>query len=1549
MNNPQSRRFPTVSGVVAGILVGCIASLSFAASMEISDAPLLRAMRAAPANLMMIIDDSGSMRWEVMMEGTEEGLYEVGVREYGYIFGTPEPLEVADKQVTELEKRLWKSQCAAFNHMYYNPSVHYAPWPDLKNKEILGLPGFSGFSDIPVTGASGNSWAMDPMEPANTLDMSEKYFDLVNGNIETRESVGTDSDRITVVEGDWSLHDTDDLDPDRPKYLKSGDGAAIVAFAFAAPVTGTYDFEVAWERFGGEGLSHDRYVDIQILDKDGNEITRVSRDQYFCDGGYEADSGKSGQIKDVEVPAGNVTVRIIRPDPEPSGMNYEFVTVSYVEMTYIYKASDWANSLVATVNRAHYYVWDDTDGDDAIDSGEMYLVNFLWDASSQTWSREILRGADENGFIGYGDFSTPVTDIPASLKGILSGGGGDPSRYMTEAEDIQNFANWFGYYRTRMMATKAAISHSIYLLDNIEVGLYTLNNDIKLGVMGVNTIANDTVVIDNQDAGFYEETVRDASPRNEWDNSWSSRAFNGISRVTNAKLEAEAYTGTWTGAVPSAGEYDVYAYWTREKDTGANISIIELDPSARYEFYTVAEDGTETMKGSQIKIDQNGDKILGAVVKPDQWNLLGSFSIGEGERARVRVRRGNEGHALIGESWRDYTCADAVMLKKTTATFSDNTDTLLNRLYKIRCGGSTPLRSALNDVGSYFDADLPSGVGTSPIASEDDGGACQQNFAMMVTDGFWNGDFTGIGDSDGDGSSPSLADIAHFYYERDLSPLPDHVPVTLCDVKETQHMLTYAVSFGASGTLSGWENASPCIGNLPLAEQPDWPEGDPDLWAGKPETIDDLWHATVNGRGRFFRAQDPHGLLMALRKSLADISGKLSTGGSAAVNGIDVFTTTRLYRSTYDPKDWTGNLWSVPFAHVLGKDELEQEDFETISGVRDAESVLPDPDQRVILASWEGTLLEFDTDTLPFGCRMVMHPDVGASEAGIASAASMELGKRIRHLRGDRQFGYREQKNRIGDIVHSVPHIPDGMKTLFVGSNDGMLHAFHSETLEERFAVIPQAMLDRLGNLVAPTYSHEYFVDGSPNSGNVGMGDDLKKMLVCGYGKGGKGYLALKLRDYLLDGTGASVDAILPGTDNAGSLAASLFLWEFPITTENLPDGALSDMGYSFSKPVIVKSNLSDSAGKRSVVIFGNGYGADSGDAVLWILDAQSGDYITRIHLLDDTGNGLSSPAIWDRDGNGTADFVYAGDLLGRMWKFDISSPNDAEWKVAFTDGATPHPLISLATPRPITSKPGLASLSGCPPGVNRPLVIFGTGRFLSESDVTTTDNDHIFGVVDHTDDASGNLGSWNPSDSSLWKSGQKTAFSLQKQVRIEGQLSNQTEDVAETTTNHGVDWHIPGHATTDGNQLGWVLELPYAGERVVDDVLIRGAHGVVISYVPGVSDRCDPGGDSWLNEFSICTGGRLDYTPFDTDGDRKLTAAHEDGDHVFKGDFIKFGDGIEQYLAPSRKHFDAKLFPPAIIDGTETEEKIFSDSKGGIHDLSEVAEQVGMYYWRER
>jgi type IV pilus assembly protein PilY1 len=555
---------------------------------------------------------------------------------------------------------------------------------------------------------------------------------------------------------------------------------------------------------------------------------------------------------------------------------------------------------------------------------------------------------------------------------------------------------------------------------------------------------------------------------------------------------------------------------------------------------------------------------------------------------------------------------------------------------------------------------------------------------------------------------------------------------------------------------------------------------------------------------------------------------------------------------------------------------------------------------------------------------------------------------------------------------------------LYVGSNGGMFHAFEATTGAgggvERFAYVPGKMYQNLTRLTTKPYSHRYFVDGTPSVndacfGACAAGSDWKTVAVGGYNSGAQGYYALNVTD--------------PATwSSESSAAAAAVLWEF--TDVNDPD-----LGYSYSKPLIVKM-----ANGRWAAVFGNGYNnsiAEAGElacdigtgttgnpygrsdaqpgcstsltghAYLFILFLDGGtdgvwtqgvDYIkistntgTDLAMPSNftagTPNGVATPVAIDSNGDGMVDFIYAGDLVGNLWKFDVTSAGPGGWTVA--SGGAPLFIATDASSnrQPITSAPTLF-----PHPSGGFMVLFGTGKYMEITDDAGPFGQNAFyGIWDKLDNttvarsdlmqqkvlnvSAGNL------DGGLVVGTNKVRLTS---AYAPNYSATDRTNAAGTFGDADVDPDfVAPTAVTPANQRGWFLEMPNSGdggapnnpatgtgEKIVFDPLISTGKIVFTTLLPS-TQPCDAGGTSFIMDMEPVGGSRLAFSPFDLNADNNFTSA----------DFLIYGG---RTIAVSGLGSTIGIVPqPTVIQGAPGKEvKVLSGSSGGLMSVLENAPTSG-------
>lgn len=466
--------------------------------------------------------------------------------------------------------------------------------------------------------------------------------------------------------------------------------------------------------------------------------------------------------------------------------------------------------------------------------------------------------------------------------------------------------------------------------------------------------------------------------------------------------------------------------------------------------------------------------------------------------------------------------------------------------------------------------------------------------------------------------------------------------------------------------------------------------------------------------------------------------------------------------------------------------------------------------------------------------------------------------QRLDYLRGERSLelfrggDFRDRDSRLGDIVNSRLWYTGrpassysaqnyatfrslqgkGRRTpmLYVGANDGMLHGFNAQDGSELLAYIPQGIaLGDLRRLSDSGYAHQYFVDGSPLTGDAWVGTAWKTILVGTLGAGGKGYFVLDVSD--------------PADFNA-SQAQRLVLTD----TTAMQD---ADIGHITAAPVVDDAIANQSRqivqmnNGRWAAVLGNGYNSANEAPVLLI---QYLDGARELFKLSPCGmpvsaacnaafkgdNGLSAPRLIDLNGDNTVDLAYAGDLRGNLWKFDLSAASESGWKVAFDN--QPFFLAGQA----ITSAPYAARhpLGGI-------MVALATGRNLTDADSSDSATQSVYALWDDSAiSASSRLVSL--------KDG-KTINSVAKPA-LPASLVEQTASASPD----GPYYSSSNRAVSYPAQRGWFLRWPEPGQRVLHHIAgFAGEKILVPSLIPApalrpTSPACDAAPQAQRNFLSV-------------------------------------------------------------------------------------------------
>ncbi|HET9034247.1 MAG TPA: PilC/PilY family type IV pilus protein [Dokdonella sp.] len=696
---------------------------------------------------------------------------------------------------------------------------------------------------------------------------------------------------------------------------------------------------------------------------------------------------------------------------------------------------------------------------------------------------------------------------------------------------------------------------------------------------------------------------------------------------------------------------------------------------------------------------------------------------------------------------------------------------------------------------------------------------------------------------------------------------------------------------------------TPCNSRLPLTSTRIFTPSAAGAAGGAIFLNDPLWYAAKYGAPKpaevdvdndgvpdnYFLVTNPANLRAQLDKAFADILNNAQPTASVATSTPRyVPGATLAYEASYKSDDWSGDIQAFRLSSDATYDSGGSAQW-SASAKMPAASARNVFTARPVAGGFTGT--PFTTAGLNAAMQATLM-DTLPSEytvdefvAYIKGDQSNEQG--VTGCTVPTDCPYRKRGSKVGDILNSSPAVigvtsfgyasilstvdptaagsytayVDAKKTIFgsnsenpivfVGANDGMLHAFDGRDGVgggvEQFAYIPNAVIGNLNKLARPGYVHHYFVDGTPTVTDAYLGG-WKTVLAGSTGAGARAVYALDV-------------------SNPRSFGQSDVMWEFNSSLDG-------DMGQFVGRPYIGVTE-----GNQWVAVFGNGLNSDRQRGVLFIVDLATGALIQKI----DTGvgcptgasgctegpNGLATAVLVDNSGNGAADTIYAGDYQGNMWRFELSG---GSWSL----GNSGDPIFKALDP---TGKP--QSITSGSYTVANPLggtmVIFGTGRYLNPDDADETrlgqgsrpTLDTIYGIWDSRsyDDVNNSWTSFFP----IATRASGTYADLEKQeITSYTPLGAGGINGYRTATRNPVDFKETAGGT---GKLGWYLDLKCTGDDCtgasatsIDGERVTATPQGILSNVifntfRPEGDTCEPGSLNATMVLDALTGA-ADYIP---------------------------------------------------------------------------------------
>ena len=1109
---------------------------------------------------------------------------------------------------------------------------------------------------------------------------------------------------------------------------------------------------------------------------------------------------------------------------------------------------------------------------------------------------------------GYGVFTTvKVSDLTAAQQ--------------------QNYVNWYTYYRTRTLMMRTSMGLSINKLDDkYNVGFTVISNpsaapsatflDVKSFSDKVGTVQSASSQKGTFYTDLYAATGNSNTPlRGALAKAGQYYAYKASGQKYDpmqyacqrnyALLSTDGYwnTGTERTSGPAYGPYQMDNSTNVGNQDGSEVNPMkdssfsatttttayktDASGATRTQTYSQTVTSVWTRTSTTTSATKSGTTYP-VVAQKQTYNQVQQQTCQQTQVAQASYTHSETVVDGTTTSKSDSTVSYSGWVNSGTATCSNDSDTGVGSASQTWTNKGNPTNSTTSTKGTGVPVYTPSAGGS--VTSTSTSSASGQTYSTPSVTGSYTAGTPQVGTPvTTGGSSDSLADIAEYYYATDLrntkvsgavctssssgisrDVCQDDVPTdpSSGDTEQFQHMNTFTLGLGVSGTIPYDPTITPT-----KATKMNWPTPTNSSSGGDATNVDDLWHAALNGRGKFYSVLSASDLSAAITSIVDVVQSVAGSGSSAATSSLALVAgdNNRVYKASYTTVQWTGEVQAYAITAADGS-------FDTTKPPVWAAQTLLDNlalTSRKVYFNKSGVLKNFSYDQLtstqqayfdnfcsksisssssvpPSQCAAL---STAASDGTTPNLDAANSGTNlVAYLAGTRTFEkpatsgtttttlalYRARQHLLGDIIGGAPvyvgkppftyadagyadfvsNKSSRTPMLYAAANDGMLHAFSAANDStggvEQWAFVPSAMMPNMFKLANSAYgsNHQYFVDGAPATGDVYIGGAWKTILVGGFNDGGQGYYALDITDP----------------------ANPAMLWEFTDT----------NLGLSYGNPVITKRKDG-----TWVVVFGSGYNNTAGDGNghLFVVNAATGakllDVCTDTKSAGTIKNGCTTPAGskttpsglakingWIDDvTNNTSLRFYGGDLLGNVWRFDIDNqvaPNQAALQLATLTDSTG--AVESITTQPQTVAVGLAK---------RAVVLVGTGRYLSQTDTTTTNKQSVYAIADDLTSTG-----WGDPRSGTNKS-----------MFVQQTLTLSSDGLSATVSSNAVD--LTKVATT----AGWYIDFPNSGERIFADMTLQLNTLAISTGIPSV-DACTAGGSSWLYYFNVATGSIVTNNP---------------------------------------------------------------------------------------
>lgn len=1099
-------------------------------------------------------------------------------------------------------------------------------------------------------------------------------------------------------------------------------------------------------------------------------------------------------------------------------------------------------------------------------------------ANTRNLSSEFYKGFSKITSTGDAPNSLAGTDISTAVRG--TGGGENNGGFYYDcptpfsntgctrvqvnsasAAVKQNFANWYSYYRTRNLLSRSALTRAFgNISGDVRVAWQTINSDY---------LAPYSIASPALSGRAIQKAV----------GAWRSNFYNWIYGVVS------------TGSTPNRR-----AMIEAGKFFERNLSQDNMNP-----YWEYTPDGPDLGRNLSCR------KNFHMQVTDGYWN--------------------DSSGALSPVKPAAYVDGQTSRILPDTRTFS--TGNAQSRIIWDVQGAKVELSMA-NIAFNYWSRDLQPSL--------------HDNVAPYLPD-----KTTGV-----TGATPLLAgenplDNNEIYW----NPIND--PATW------QHVSQFMITLGVAGSLDyPGDLLSLRKGLNTTAGSVGWPRPT----NNNPTGVDDTWHASVNGRGAYFSASNPQDLVQYLSDVLSAIVAQSAASTPISVSLPLITAGTTGYLASYQSTDWSGSVTrnnldsnADPILPPVWDAACLLTGGQCLSTGTTVAQVLAPGSRRIITSDGSpGTGKPFRWSSLSASQQAKLNANPASINLTaippVPQYTSDGLGSsRVDYIRGDRSREstgtprFRTRSSLMGAVIKGEPVYvsspTSGFRDIFplyspeqdanssgnsyasfqyanrertpniyVGSNDGMLHAFSAATGEEIWAYVPNAVIQNL-RLTKSTEAGAGLVstvDDAPQQIDAFIDDQWRTFLVGSLRLGGRGIYAL--------------DVSNPDPGSEASAASAVPKWEFT----NLPPangggtdcqpGArfCSSLGYTYDSVSIARLQYSD---KWAVIVSSGYFPEDIADPAssdpaarrtsLLVIDLATGQLIKEIRTPAPTSGvsyGLSTATVYDFGSDQIDDIAVAGDLAGNLWRFDLTG-DPSTWKADLM--FTTYGNGVAVGDQPISFNPTAMR----DPVLRAPIFVFGTGKYLGKPDRTSNiPQQAYYGIRDY-----GTCRGASPACSVY----PITPASLVTQQLTQAQATDSAGKFYQARS-------INNRQPVPADKKGWRLLMgsnsnpnpgmsASAGERAQRRAFpfYSANLAMLFSLVPRSQDPCDPGNDYGFMVVDAATGTFTDAQAGSSAATSAMVGVLLPAPRPLGTPVVPPGGGI--ISVPGIKK---ELLPPAIKDAME-------------------------------